>query len=171
MNAVPLSVTYKNVAWNFGVSTAYISLQAPDNVVVSDDQIISTTEEESAETESQSGWGDTTLTLRYLLLGEKMSVLFVDGVAKLKLPSGDQDKGLSSGAADLTLQVDLAYNSGHWLPMFTIGHKWPGTTDDYDPGHVWLASMGVQYRFNPELQAGVIFDYRQPYFSDSDPVE
>jgi len=63
---------------------------------------------------SQSGLGDTTLTVGYLLQHESADLPAVRPLLYLKFPTGDEDKGLGTGEFDLGAGIGASKWFGPW---------------------------------------------------------
>ena len=57
-------------------------------------------------TSSAAGFGDLSVSATHATYSNRDSGLGVDFTGKVKLPTGEEDKGLSSGSTDFTAQVD-----------------------------------------------------------------
>ena len=169
ITSIPITLKYSSGAWSYKGSVSYITMKGPDTVVIADGSASSSGAGTGAIAE-QSGIGDTTLSVtRALDLGADQG-LFLDLTGKAKVPTGDSDKGLSTGETDYKLQLDLAMARDGWMPLATLGYKWPGSSATYTPDNAWYASVGSQFPL-AKSNVGFIYDYRQATSSTSDDVQ
>ena len=169
ITSVPLNISWKQGAWSLKSSVSYVELSAPESIIIADGVTNTTTETQIVT--QQSGLSDTSFTVKYELDSDSSRGLFLDLSTKFKLPTGDEDKGLSSGELDMTFQIDAAWAKQQWMPFASIGYRVTGDSDSYQPDDVWLASVGGQYQLNASIALGGLFDYRQAYSSSSDDLQ
>lgn len=53
----------------------------------------------------------------------------------------------------------------------SIGYKFRGDPTGYDLDNVLMASVGSVYKFTPEVNGGLFFDYRESAISDTDSIQ
>jgi len=80
---------------------------------------------------------------------------------KLKLGTGDEDKGLGTGSTDFTASVEGFKASGAWTLFGSLGHRWMGDSDVYDLQNAWLATLGAQNKLSARTSAGASVYLRQ----------
>ncbi len=167
IDSVSLALGWRIGRWSLKGTTTGVTMYGPDTLVLADGATSSGSG--SGVMVRQTGQGDSYLSLkRALPFGERLG-LYLDLGLKVKLPTGDVDKGLSTGEVDYTAQLDLSWARGEWMPMFGVGYRVPGQSDSYAPEPVWLASLGLHKRMGGG-GAGVIYDYRQAYTTYSEAV-
>lgn len=99
-------------SFRFGVYVPYISLEGPGVLVGG-----TVTRTGSNTVNKTSGIGDALATLSLDLLGNPAKVgVSVGSTLLLKLPTGDDKKGLGTGKVDYGFQLDLGYR-----PIATLG--------------------------------------------------
>jgi len=108
---------------------------------------------------TQEGWGDVVASAGMALLSR--GDLSVDGVAKLKLPTADPDKGLGTGKADWSLQADAYWRSGALTTLLILGWKKYGDPDGVDFRNPLFASLGLSWRLSATTSLGVFHDWRE----------
>ncbi len=96
-----------------------------------------------------------------------MQILNVGLTAKLKLPTGDDGRGLGTGKADYYAQVDLNRTFGAITPFGTIGYCWMGS-GRYHLQDVAYASGGVLYTLLPGTSVGATVAWRDRLVESAD---
>ena len=110
---------------------------------------------------TQSGLGDVVASYSYSLIDAPRHGWLVDVSAKVKLPTGDESKGLSTGESDFTVTSDFYYPAGNWTPFFTLGYRMPGNPPGGTLQNAWLGGLGVGYRHSNTDSTGCMLDARQ----------
>lgn len=154
---VPLSIKYSRAAWSAKAAFSYLSLKGPGSVT--GDGVVVTPGEDSRRTES--GLGDTWLSLTYALDPAAGSSNFFDLTGKIKLPTADADRGLGTGETDLAIQVDVMRAMNRLTPFATLGYKLMGDPEGIDYEDVMYASVGADWRADEIYNFGLIYDFRQ----------
>ena len=143
--SVPLLVSVKKGRLSFGLSTAYLSVDSNDI--------------------SAEGMGDTTVSLGYDLMESPWLTLKV----KEKFATGDENKGLSTGENDTSVQLDYFYPLQANTALFAnIGHKFVGKVTGIAMQDSTYASIGTGYTYADKTNIGVSLDYRQSIFTELD---
>lgn len=114
---------------------------------------------DSAARERSSGLGD-------LLVGSTWKAWEADHQAidlglKLKLPTGDQHHGLSTGKADLSTLISAYQRWGKTSLLGSAGYKQVGKPDSSSYRNTYFSSAGIAYRVNAEQQWGISYDWAQ----------
>jgi len=90
----------------------------------------------------EQGLDDLGIGLRYRLLDEKESAPAIALMAAGTFPTGDVDKGLSSGGLDLDTKVILSKRLGPVNTHLNLGYFWPSTKEfDLKSGPTYGAGM------------------------------
>jgi hypothetical protein len=110
---------------------------------------------------TQSGQGDVVAAYSYSLIDQPLHGWLIDLTAKVKLPTGDETKGLSTGERDFTVLADFFYPAGNWTPFMTLGYRMPGNPPGGTLQNTWLGSVGAGYKFSSSESAGFMLDARQ----------
>jgi len=98
--------------------------------------------------ETERGFGDMTLAVKTSLLpeGERLPSFLLKTI--VKLPTGDEDKGLGSGETDTTLMMVASKTLGHATLHGNIGYTFMGG-DSNDDNIVYGAAL--EYSIIPKL--------------------
>ncbi len=158
ITAVPLIAKYSDGPLVLKVSTAMIQMTSPGGVIAGGDGnfAIGST---NTNKRTVSGFGD-------LIVGSSYTVhegngWLVDITGKIKLPTGEKDKGLSTGKTDYTALVDV-YKS---IQKVTVnvggGYKWVGDPAGVNFRNVYLWNGGVSTNLSDAVRVGMSLDYAQ----------
>ena len=110
----------------------------------------------------ESGMGDVSLSASYLFFPSTKGNPFFELTGKVKLGTADETKGLGSGEADYTAQVDIYQPVGDGGTLFlTAGYRWRGSPDAYELNDGMIGSLGASFKLTVATSAGLVFDYRQ----------
>lgn len=141
--SVPLLISIKNDRLSFGVSLAYLSVKA-DGI-------------------NEQGIGDTTISMGYDI-NEEFTIKL-----KEKFVTGDENRGLSTGENDTSVELDYFAPIDNQLSTFaTFGHKFTGKAPGKNLQNSFYASIGTGYIYTNKTSIGVSFDYRQSVFKNLD---
>jgi hypothetical protein len=128
-------------------------------------------DEVGAEQETEAGLGDVVASLTYSLDAIWTIATLIDLQAKVKLPTADADKGLGTGEADYSVQVDLARAYGPVTPFATFGYQFMGESDAFALDDRAYLSLGAGYKLGPKLNLGLLYDFREAAAASSDDSE
>lgn len=162
--AVPFSVTAEWGAWTSSLSTYWLQIEGPGGVTVGTDGTPIVTGPAGA-VETNSGLGDTSASLAYSLAQLWEHGTFVDITGTVKLPTGDEDRGLSNGEVDYTVKLDVAQSFGQILPFATIGYRFLGDENLDDQLQL---SVGAQLTIQDGVSVGASYDWRAASTAASD---
>lgn len=78
--------------------------------------------------ESETGFGDISLGLKYLLVKEALAMPALVGIFELGIPTGDEEKGLGEGKTEFNAALGWVKRMGEHTVQGTFGYS----TDDQD---------------------------------------
>lgn len=155
--AIPFMVRYDNDPWKLKLTVPWLRITGRGNVIPG---IGRDNRGQRSET-TESGIGDTTLAATYGVLDEPRSSFGLDLTAKLKLPTGDEDRGLGTGSVDETLEATL-YKSVDRLMLFgAFGYTFFGHSDVVELQNAAHAEVGASTRINATDSVGASLYGRQ----------
>ena len=166
---IPLTATvdYGRVA--FRLTVPYLSVKAPEGTFF--DPGGEPLPGSGAST-TESGLGDIigSVTLYDVINNQRLG-LAMDLTGKVKFATADEDKGLGTGESDYSVQADFYKFVDDFTLLSSVGYKFRGDPTGLDLNDVFMASLGGTYRFTPDVNAGLFFDYRESSISGSDSVQ
>jgi hypothetical protein len=164
---VPVILSYRLFPFTAKLTVPYLQIDGPGNVVAGVDGGV-VTGESSVERRTESGLGDVVVAAMYSIDPWTDAAPMVDFTAKAKLPTADDDKDLGTGAADYSLQVELARAFGDWTPFVTLGYQFMGQPDDFELDDRAYFSLGTDAKVNDTLRLGGGYDFKQAASATSD---
>lgn len=99
----------------------------------------------------EHGLDDLSVGLRYRILDEKESAPALAILGALTFPTGDEDKGLSTGGTDFETKVILSKRIGPVNSHLNIGYVWP-STKKYDLKDGLTYGIGADFSASSSVQ-------------------
>jgi len=170
-----LDVLNLSARWYFDraelqVSLPWLSIDGGADLTFIDGQPIAIGDDASNdEQRSESGWGDVTLRGEYYLVQGSRTTPWVIGLVRVTLPTGDEDKGLGSGATDVEVGVGLIQRIGRVNWLADIGYTFVGDSE-FDPRNQWRLGAGASVPFGRDQRHSyyVYLENRTSRFSGSE---
>ena len=163
--AIPFMARYDQDPWKLRLTVPYLRVTGPGDVIPG---IGRTNRGQRGET-TESGIGDTVVSGTYAALYDQASQLGLDLTAKLKLPTGDEQRGLGTGSVDQTLQVE-GYKSIDRITLFgTLGYTFFGDSDVVELKNGYLYELGGSTRLDATDSVGASLYGRQPVVEGGSP--
>jgi hypothetical protein len=113
--------------------------------------------------QTNTGFGDITATAIYNVLDNNDWT--VDLTGKVKLPTGDESKGLSNDETDYALQVNIDRYFGAPYVSFGLGYRWLGEPAGVNFDNVTYGSIGGGYKISQFASVGVSYDWSTSAFN------
>lgn len=145
------------------LTVPYINLETEGGQTVVDGAVVEGTGS------GGSGLGDVLLKGRYNWVEQSEQLPFVDLVARLKLPTADEDKGLGTGEADLGFGAEIArrfMTDNMWFADFS--YTFIGDPPDIDYDNRVAVELGLGHDFTTALMGCVFYDYKSAISPGSD---
>ncbi|MGB9080961.1 MAG: transporter [Desulfuromonadaceae bacterium] len=109
----------------------------------------------SSTNQSESGLGDITLKIGYVLVPEKESMPQIRPTAFVKFPTADKNKSLGTGEFDEGFAVEISKWLGNWNPFAEAGYTVQGKSEQLSLRNYMTYNAGVGYQvarnFSPML--------------------
>ena len=170
--SVPLSARVTTNDWSFRVSIPYLSITGPADVADTTDGggdggdggDGTGADGAIARTGTESGFGDTSLsvTRSFRHVGGRSSHVYVDVTGRVRLPTGDEDRGLGVGATDYTLNSEVGNSWDSGGAYVSAGRRFLG---DRDTGSErqdgWQAGIGGWLRAGEKTRIGASYSWRE----------
>ena len=97
--------------------------------------------------QSESGLGDITLRVGYVLVPEKESIPQIRPTAFVKFPTADKNKSLGTGEFDGGFAVAISKWLGNWNPFAEAGYTVQGRSAQLALRNYMAYNAGVGYQF------------------------
>lgn len=142
--SIPLNFRYDSDPWTVKITVPYLRITGSSAVVPGVGRVDRNVRG-GGET-SASGIGDSTVSATYAAFYDAASRTGVDLTGKLKLDTGDENKGLGTGSNDVSLQVD-AYRALEGFTAYgSFGYTMFGDSPIVDLHNVFYGSLGLSRR-------------------------
>ena len=171
---LPLTLRYLGKSFDVAATFSYIRIDSPGDVVIVDGapNPVGTP---AGERRVENGFGDILLKGRYFLIddpGLPSPSPSVVPFLKLKIPTGNESKGLSTGKTDFGFGVELDKTFGPWIVFGDVSFTFMGDPDDIDFRNRPGASLGAGYRISDLLSVAALVDWRRALVQgQADPVD
>jgi len=169
----PFTLRYLGERWDLGVTTSFVRLDAPGNVVIVDGQPQNTRGAAGAR-EVNSGFGDMVLKGRYYVVDDPGPDSWLPTLApflKLKLPTADENKGLGTGEVDWGFGLEWDKTFGAFFIYGDASYTFMGDPPGQDFHNRPGASVGAGYRVTPTITVSALLDWRRAISRGNDPLE
>jgi hypothetical protein len=133
----------------FQISVPYLSLEGPADVRLVGGQPVAVPGEPS-EQRKESGIGDTVFQGEYYLRTGTSTSPWVIGLLRVKVPTGDEDKGLGTGATDVEIGIGLIQSRGSLNWLADVGYTFVGSSSTFDLKDVVRVGAGVSMPFGAD---------------------
>jgi len=101
--------------------------------------------------DSQSGLGDSTLSFGYIVVMETDSTPEIRPNAYIKIPTGDEDKGLGTGEFEYGVGVDVSRWWDDWFTYVEAAYNFQNGDEDWGLKDYPEAGVGVGYSLTKYL--------------------
>ena len=166
---IPLAATIDSGRFTFRLTMPHLSVTGPEGTIFDPGGVpIPGT----GELVTESGLGDIigSVTMYDVIDVERLD-LVMDLTGKIKFGTADEDKGLGTGENDYSVQADFYKFADQLTLVGSVGYKFRGDPPGYDLDNVLMASVGSTYKFTPNVNGGLFFDYRESAIPGTDSVQ
>ena len=148
--SIPFMARYDSEPWKLRLTIPWLRVTGEGNVIPG----IGRTNRGRRGERTESGIGDTVLAGSYGAISDAQSGFGLDVTAKLKLPTGDEQRGLGTGSVDKTLQAE-PYKRIDRITLFgTLGYTFFGDSDVVDLKNGYLYEVGASTRLDATDSVG-----------------
>lgn len=117
---------------------------------------------------SESGIGDASIALTYSFDAIADSPAYLDLTGRVRLPTGDEDKGLGVGATDYVALTELGWDGDAGGVFASAGRRFLGDVDDFERVDGWQASAGGWVNVSDSAVVGAYYDWRNSSVRDGE---
>jgi hypothetical protein len=107
----------------------------------------------------RSGWGDLNLSATYTVPSEYLDDFDVAIAGRTKIATANSAKGLSTGATDFAVSLDVSRQFGAWSPFVSFGYRVPGNPSFYAFNDAPSFSVGTSVQLDDNLIAIASYDF------------
>jgi hypothetical protein len=172
---VPLTVKAIDGNWTFRASTHYLLISGPANISVLDSGGGGIGDTGGGDTtglpgtaprRARSGFGDTTLATTYTFRNIDQSHIYVDLGARVQLPTGDDHKGLGTGATDGIGSVEVGGAWDNYGAYLSAARRFNGSSSLFTRKDQWQSSAGGWLDFDGGWETGAYYYWQSSAFND-----
>jgi hypothetical protein len=175
--SVPMSARVNVGDWAVRISAPYLSITGPADVADTTDTGGDGGDGSGAEgtimrTGTERGLGDTSLSVSRAFRNLGRSNGYLELMGRVKLPTGDEDKGLGVGTVDYLLNGEFGTSEYAGGVSVSAGYRFLGDRGDLNRQNGWQASVGGWLRAGQHARVGVHYSWREASTdSQEDPAE
>lgn len=163
--AVPFAVRLTVDEWTFRASSSYLSVTGPADISEDGESGGSAV----VRNGSERGFGDTTLSLERAFRQIGGSDAYAAITARVRLPSGDDDKGLGTGAIDYALLTEVGISNHLGGAYISAGYRFLGERDDGpERQDGMLAGVAAWLPVGNRMRVGAFGNWRQASVDGND---
>jgi Putative MetA-pathway of phenol degradation len=120
--------------------------------------------------DKESGLGDVVVRGEYYLRTGTSTSPWLIGLLRVKLPTGNEDRGLGTGATDVEAGLGWIRRHGPLNWLADVGYTFVGGSGGLDPKNVWRMGAGLSVPFGVDERNNtyVYLENRTNRFGDSD---
>lgn len=155
---VPFSLRATAGAFRFSATLPWLRIDGPSNIVGGGEGgpiVINPNSPRSV----RQGLGDLTVGATYSLPAKALGGFDVDIGGRVKIPTADRSKGLTTGKTDVTATVDVSRTIGAATPFVTVGYRMPGKPAGLNLRNSVTTSVGSSFTLGKSLIAIASYDY------------
>jgi len=152
-------VTVKTGDFQFTAALPYITITGPAFLVVGAGGVPVVVNPVRTADKERKGLGDLYLSTTYSVPSGLTGDFQVDLTGRVKLATGDEGQGLTSGETDFGFAVDVSRQIGAWAPFVSFGYRVPGAPTAYSLVSAPSFSVGTSYQISDNLLAIASYDF------------
>jgi hypothetical protein len=147
--------------WTFRIATNLLDIHGPANVAIIDDRNGDVNSSVGAVPgDNRRGFGDTTVAVNYTRAHLFDSAFYADVGARLRIPTGNYDQGLGSGAVDEIVNLELGANWKTYGAYVSGGRRFLGDSHGFARKDGYQFGFGGWYSVAPHWEVGTYYEYR-----------
>jgi hypothetical protein len=148
----------------------YLSIETTGAQVIIAGQV-QTVGEGGGDPERESGLGDIVFKWSYYLTEQSVAWPYLDVVAKLKVPTADEEKGLGTGEFDFGVGLDASYRLREvHLLLADLGYAFVGEPEGIEYRNQLVFDVGYGYQMTEKLMVSAYYESRNSLLeSNPDP--
>lgn len=160
-----ISARYSMAPWAFKVTVPF--LQIDGTAIVTDDGEV----EAGGVDRMVSGIGDVSVSTTYTI-SWKPEKLYLDLIGRVRLPTGDEDRGLGSGEIGYSFLANLDKGFDGFNIYVEAGRRFLGSSVVSPREDGWVAGTGISTDLSNETEIGSSFAWREAAIEGApDPAE
>ncbi|MGZ8362928.1 MAG: transporter [Caulobacteraceae bacterium] len=177
--SVPFTVRRSASKWSFRASIPYLTIRGPSDLIIADDADSRGgtgggdpgAAPGHARPSTRQGFGDTTVAATYYMRRLRGTHAYLNVTGRVRLPTGNDEKGLSTQAVDSALNAELG---GDWRKggaYVNVGRRFFGDSPLYVREDGWTASTGGWVNRGRNEYGAYVSWRESPFINGTDPAE
>lgn len=170
VTSIPLIARVRTDDWSFRVSIPYLNINGPADVAEGTEG--GTRDGGGAgagvpltRSGTETGFGDITLTATRSFRNLGGTHAYLDATGRVRLPTGDETRGLGVGTNDTALTLELGNSTSNGGVYGSLGKRFQGQRDGFDRQDVWQAGFGGWLRAGEHTRVGAYYSWREATIS------
>lgn len=165
--SAPLTLRVRHDDWTFRVSTSYLQITGPADVADVDDGGGGATGV-TTRTGTERGLGDTNLAISRTFRHLGGSDFYFETTGRVRLPTGDDDKGLGVGVTDYGLSGEVGVNQRGGGASLELTRRFLGDRSGIDRQDGWQVNAGTWMRAGDNTTIGAFGSWREASVDGND---
>ena len=166
--AVPLSARLTMGNWAFRVSVPYLQVDGPADVADTLDGGDGGSTGTVVREGTERGFGDTTVSVEHTFRDIGGSHVYVELAARVRVPTGDEDKGLGVGETDYIAATEVGFSSSDGGAYISAGYRFLGNDDHPDRQDGAQAGVGAWLPAGDNTRIGAFATWREASIDGND---
>jgi hypothetical protein len=167
---IPITAKYELDNTSFKVTIPWLSIKGPGSVTSAGTPVTLNTTA-NRKTTTESGLGDIVASITQSFTFFEEHPIYVDFTGKVKFATASESKGLGTGENDYSVLADVYKPLSHALTLFGgVGYKVFGDPSWKNFNNVWSSNLGISYKINQKISAGITGDIRQATSNSAEPL-
>ncbi|MGE0741943.1 MAG: hypothetical protein AB7O98_11435 [Hyphomonadaceae bacterium] len=164
--SVPLTFRARHDDWTFRASTSYLEITGPADVADIADGGGATGV--TSRTGTERGLGDTNLAVSRTFRELGGTDFYFETTARVRLPTGDDDKGLGVGVTDYGLSGEVGLNQRGGGASLELTRRFLGDRTGVDRQDGWQISAATWLRAAENTTIGAFGSWREASIEGND---
>jgi hypothetical protein len=165
--SVPFGARLTVDDWTFRVSASYLHVTGPADI--SEDAETGESAGTIVRDGSEKGIGDTTISAEWAIRRIADTDAYVELTGRVRLPTGDEERGLGTGAVDYGTMVEAGVSSDIGGAYVAAGYRFLGERDEGpDRQDGMQAGVGAWLPIGNRVRVGAFANWREASRDDRD---
>lgn len=165
--SVPVSLRVRHDDWTFRVSTYYLEISGPADVADLDDGAGGSSGV-TTRTGTERGLGDTNVSVARTFRRLGGSDYYFETTARVRLPTGDEDRGLGVGTTDYSLAGEVGVNKRGGGASLELTRRFLGDRTGVDRQDGWQVGGAAWLRPSTNTTFGAFGSWREASVEGND---
>lgn len=158
----PIALSMNSGDWSVRASVPYLTVSGPGVFLGEDLPLVRGRDTPIRQADEEvSGFGDLSVQVSKTTQLDDAGLWELDITSRVKLPTADEESGLSTGEMDYSMSADIIHHIGVWSLFAGGGYRVNGDPDGLDLSNIASASVGAARYTSGGSSWGVAYDFSQ----------